>query len=177
MKSKLLVFSSLVLAVILVSSCDMFRRLAGRPTSDDIDRMRLEILDEENAARMRAEEEARLENARILAEKAKADSIAYTDSLGGYLRDRTRMGVPQSVVLPGQYYVIIGAFKEIANAERLVSRVSAAGYEATVITFRNGNNAVGICRSDDPKSAFEALCRLKKEDFCPKEAWVLVNRY
>ena len=43
MRNKILVFSAFVMTLALCTGCDFFRTLAGRPTSSDIEAMRVEL--------------------------------------------------------------------------------------------------------------------------------------
>ena len=68
----------MALAVMLLLSlggCDMFRRLAGRPTAEEVELMRIEKLKQEEAVRRhRIDSLAKVQ-------KEKEDSIAIMDSL------------------------------------------------------------------------------------------------
>ena len=81
----------LVLAVMtVVTGCDFFRVLAGRPTGKDIDARRVEIMKSEEAAL-----QARLDSIRRAEEKVVADSLAALDSLaaqGVIMTGASRLG-------------------------------------------------------------------------------------
>ncbi len=152
----------------------MLRSLAGRPTSKDIDVLRIEIVQEE--VRLKAEADSLLEVQKQ--REAEAASAAALDSLknlpGNVLRKASSLGVDLSGV-EGRYNIILGAFKDKANAEKFAARVSEAGYHAGIIPFRNSLNAVGAGSTDDPKAIFDCLNKIRKESFCPGEVWVLVK--
>lgn len=177
MKRGYIAVSSLIIAVLMLTGCDAFRRLAGRPTSKDIHAMRVEILEEDAAA---AAEEARQKavmDSIALAERLAAESEAIMDSLKseGRIISPNKLGGVDPASLKEQYYIVIGSFKDRANADRLAAKVGEAGYPATVIILRTGMNAVGICGTNDVHSLNESLKKVRKESFCPKEAWVLVK--
>lgn len=173
-KSKVLVLSSLVVAVAMLSGCDLFRRIAGRPTSSDIEGMRVEIIEAEQLAAR----EAFVADSLRKVEESRVDTLAVLDSIRGEVNmyGPSRLGGADKSVLNRQYYIVIGAFKDKSNADRLASKVTEAGYPATVIPFKNGMNVVGICPTDDVKTVHDCLKEVKRESFCPKEAWVLVNK-
>ncbi len=141
-------------ALLLVAGgCDMFRTLAGRPTSEDLDAMRRELREAE-------------------------DSLAVVDSIimsGGKLRSLSSIGGDASGMLLSEYYVIVGSFVSMKNADAFLSDVSGYGYDARIINFSNGFNSIAVSPSSSLKEAFAALKRLRQEPFCPADAWILVN--
>lgn len=174
MKSKYLVFSSLVLVSCLFSGCDMLRSLAGRPTSKDIGVLRIEIIQEETKKKVEADSLLAVQKQR----EDEAASAAALDTLkslrGNVLRKASTLGVDLSGI-EGHYNIILGAFKDEANAEKFASRVSDAGYRAGIIPFRNSLKAVGVGSTDDPKAIYDCLNKVRKESFCPGEVWILVK--
>ena len=171
MKRILLCISSLALVLCLAGGCDFLRALAGRPTSAEIEIKRREIAAEEAA------HQARLDSLKK-AEKQIADSLAVIDSLKSRnetMLNPSKLGGLKASELPGKYYIIVGAFMEKANAEKKAAKLKESGYEATLISFRNGYNAVGICPSATLAQVYESLRKIQGQDFCPKDAWILVN--
>ena len=166
---KLFAIASFVAVLLLLSGCDFFRKVAGRPTSDEIEAKRQLILEEEKA------HEARLEELKLV-QKQISDSLAVMDSIrftktmligGGQLAEGS------SASLEYRYYVIVGAFSARENAAALVSRATSAGYQAHLISYRNGFTAVGINPSNSISGAYAALRKVVKEPFCPADAWIL----
>ena len=158
----------LIVASMSFVSCDAFRKLAGRPTSDDIEAIIENSRKEQEAARQQIAE----------IEKAYADSLAVLDSLrqlGGTILNSSKIGALYTTKLDYRYYVVVGAFKNRVLAERLLVRVNDAGYVGTIISFRNGFNAVAICPSQSLSATFKDLAKVKGEDFCPEDVWILVN--
>lgn len=78
-------------------------------------------------------------------------------------------------VLTHHYYLMIGAFGQQENAEKQAMRAEKAGYPALLIPFKNGVTAVGVCPTDDLNAAWAMLDKLRKESFCPADAWILNN--
>ena len=165
-------------AALLVSGCDFFRNLAGRPTSEDIEAKRAAIL--------RAEEEARHQARLDSLEKARqrlADSLAaleahLLDSLSqtkGTLLNPSRLGGLYTTKLEAKYYIIVGAFRTRAYAERKLNNCNEAGLTGTIISFRNGLLAVGVCPSGSLSETVNQLNVMRGNDICPKDAWILVN--
>lgn len=165
-------------ALLLATGCDFFRTLAGRPTSEEIHRRRIEVLRAEEAV-----QQARLDSIKM-EQKIRQDSIARLDSLavldsirqiGGSILNPSSLGGLFSTKLEARYYVIVGAFRARENAEKLHKRTSNLGYSPAVITFRNGLNAVGLCPANNIKDAHTNLRKVKEEKFCPKDVWILLN--
>ena len=162
----------LVVSLFVVTGCDFFRFLAGRPTSKDIEEKKMEIQLAENVARA-AEEQARLNE-----QKKVQDSLALMDSIkqyGGSVLNPAKLGGLFATRLEARYTVIVGAFMFRSNAEALFKQAKAAGYAPSLISFNNGLIAVGVCPADSIFDAKEALRKVRKESFCPKDVWLLLN--
>ena len=159
------------LSICLLGGCDFFRQLAGRPTSRQI-----------RAKQERIEQEARRHQQRLdslkLVQKQISDSLATLDSL----RDAKESLITTRQLtgggkydIPYRYYVMLGSFSSPDNATRQAARAQEAGYPATLIPFRNGFTAVGCCPSDNLTEVYASLRKLREEDFCPPDAWILNN--
>lgn len=166
------IIAMLLVSAVLSTGCDMFRRLAGRPTSEEIEARRSAI-----AAAREAEHQARLDSLHKV-EKQMADSLAVLDSLksmNGTMLEPAAMGGLFSAGLDCRYYVIVGSFMDKGNAEFLKNKVEKAGYPATLVNFRNGYTAVGVCPTDSIVAAYESLRKVQAEPFSPEDVWILVN--
>lgn len=170
MKKFLLLLSAL--SLLTLGGCDMFRRLAGRPTAKELEQIKMEML-----LRQEAQQVARIDSLRRV-EKALSDSIAVLDSirqLHGTILNPSEIGGLFTTRLDFRYYIVVGAFKDRANAEKLLSEVREKGYSPVLINFRNGFNAIGIAPANDLFNVFRSLKRVKTEEFCPDDVWILVN--
>ena len=170
MRTKCLSFSLLALCLCLACSCDMFRSLAGRPTSDQIEQKKVLI-----ALRQKAEQ-ARLDSL-DKAQKHLADSLAAIDSIrscGMLLRTPAEARGLSSVGLEKRYYVILGTFSESANAD-FFSRRLPEGAEPAVFRLRNGFSVVTACQSDDPIEFLGRLRLLREGWNVSSDAWIFVN--
>lgn len=159
-------------AALMLTGCDFFRKLAGRPTSEDIEERRLEIMLAQEAV-----EQARLDSLRR-EQKIVQDSIAALDSIkqqGGTILNPSKLGGLFATKLEARYYIIVGCFRHRANAEILLSKVSELGYSPALICFRNGMMAVGLCPVNTLPDALISLKTVKAEQFCPKDVWILIN--
>ncbi len=171
-------FLLLGIVVVMVTGCDFFRVLAGRPTSSEIEERRLEILRVEEAEHQARLDSIKREHQMMLDSIARLDSLAVLDSIrqsGGSVLNPSSLGGLFATKLEARYYVIVGSFKSRENAEKMLKRVETAGYTPALISFRNGLNAVGVCPANNIKDAHKALRTVRKEKFCPAGAWVLIN--
>lgn len=164
----------LIIAVSMfaVTGCDFFRSLAGRPTSKDIQAKKIEIQLAQEAAL-----QARLDSLKR-EQQIVQDSLAALDSIaqyGGTILNPAKLGGLFATKLEARYYVIIGAFRVRSNAEQLLLKGQAAGYEPALISFNNGLIAVGLCPCSNIVDAKDALKKVKSETFCPKDVWLLLN--
>jgi hypothetical protein len=176
MKKTLVLFIALTL--LCASSCDFIRTLAGRPTTAQVEQMRREQIAAEEARY-----QARLDSL-ARAEKTLADSLAaredhLLDSLSqsnGTILNPAKLGGLFTTKLEAKYYLIVGAFRGRYYAERKLNACKDAGYtNATIISFRNGLMAVGICPSNSLNESVKNLKRLRGTGVCPKDSWILVN--
>lgn len=162
----------LAASMFILTGCDFFRTLAGRPTSAEIEARRIEI--------MRAEEsalQARLDSMKFV-QQAMKDSLAALDSIrqyGGTILNPSKLGGLFATKLDARYYVIVGSFRSRSNAESLLVKAADRGYAPALISFRNGMIAVGLCPVNKLHDAMEALKSVKKEAFCPSDVWILLN--
>ena len=155
MKNAFLTIAIIILVATAVTGCDFFRRLVGRPDSEWIEAKAESIRQEEEALRVRQDS---LEKAR----KAIADSLAAADSVR-LANHRYR------------FCIILGSFSSKENAERYVEEIAAKGYKGELLSFRN-STAVGVCPTDDEAQAKKSLEDIRRQDFCPKGAWILERK-
>ena len=162
----------MTLSVFAVTGCDFFRTMAGRPTSEDIERKKVEIMRQEQAVLQAGLDSLKRQKQMV------QDSIDALDSikqLGGTILNPARLGGLFATKLEARYYVIIGAFRVRANAEALFSRAKNAGHTPALISFNNGMIAVGLRPCNTVVDALSALKSVRKETFCPKDVWILLN--
>ncbi len=182
-RMKAYLVSACLVVWFVFSGCDPLRKLAGRPTSKEIETKREAIVRADSMAHA-----ARMDSLHAI-EKELSDSLAALDSavqtalqMGksglqerGTVLNPAKLGGLFGTKLDYRYYVVVGAFAARSNAEKLLSTVNGAGYTATLISFRNGLTAVGACQTDNLNYAFKCLDKIREESFCPPDAWILVN--
>lgn len=172
------VLLSLALAALLASGCDFIRTLAGRPTSDDLAVKESTIERAKEVARYQARIDS-LERVRVhLADSLAALDAHLLDSLSqtkGTILNPTKMGGLYTTSLASRYYIVVGAFRTRSYAERKLTQCNAAGYVATIISFRNGLLAVAVCPSDSLNETLAKLRELRGNGICPQDGWILMN--
>ena len=172
-----------LLAALMLSGCDFFRRVAGRPTSEDIETKRVEIVRvEEQKVREQARLDsiaAALEQARIAEEQAAKDSLAALDALkekGCMMYNLSSLKGLSSGELQHGYYIVVGSFKDAANADKFIEKVSKTpDMDPVKVRFRTGMVAVGVCPRNRIAEIAAVIDDVKANSFCPKDAWILVN--
>ena len=178
MKKSYILLAAVVMMT--VTGCDFFRKLAGRPTSDEIEVKRQEMLADLEAKAARQRE---IDDSLALVAKNEADSVEacryikensvrlYTSvSLGGIVQDGFA-DLPEGSC---QYRVIVGSFKERANAQKKMAQVERVGdFWPHLIRMRNGMIAVAACPVDRIQNALAGLKELQRAGVCPEDGWIL----
>ncbi len=175
MKKSILVV--LAVSAIILSGCDFLRAVAGRPTSKEVEAIRVE-----RARQEQERHQARLDSLKSI-QKRLADSLAMEqyllDSLAqskGTVMTPSNLGGIKVANLEYKYYIVVGAFRDPANALRKKKSCDDAGFPAQIINFRNGLNAVALCPSNSIAETLRNLKNVKGTNFCPKDGWILVNQ-
>lgn len=162
----------MALAALIATGCDFLRKVAGRPTSQEIEAM---------AARNAEAEKARQEAVRdsiAAVRKHEADSVAALDTMkmNGYkMMTTSNFGGLAVADLPFRYYIIVGSFSNMDNAMRCSQTYSGRGYDAEIIALKNGYNVVGVCKTNDAAQLCQSLKELKRQAFCPPQVWILTE--
>lgn len=156
------------LLIFLPTGCDFFRKMAGRPTSAEIEEMRATIEAE------RAAHEATLDTLDRL--RRVADSLAAVDA--ARKASPYRMGHFTAVSaesLPYRYYIIVGAFAYPENAERCAARLLKQDLSPTLIHGLNRLIAVGIYPTNSLDEARSIRDRVR-ESGISRDAWILYGK-
>lgn len=153
-----------------ITSCDFLRRIAGRPTSGDI----------ESKCKAIELKQKRMDDSLRLAaqiEKKRLDSLAKADfikSCGIKFSDVFYYGEPL-VPLEHRFHLVTGVFKTGKMLDRHVARMKKAGYDCTIVSFPGGAKAVAICATDSMDELASTVVRAENEQVTPTDAWVHVN--
>ena len=160
----------LLLCSMVLSGCDFFRALAGRPLSAEIEAKR-ELIERQ----LREKEQRRLDSLNTV-RRIEADSLAALSrlaELSAVILEAQSLGGLVEETAPG-YSIVVGSFKNAANAEKLVNRIGE-GYEVAVKAFKNGMYAVTLCESPSIVQLAADYENILNEKFCPSDVWILKN--
>lgn len=157
----------------LVSGCDFFRGIAGRPTSADI-AVKREALEKEAALK----EQARLDSIAAVnaARKAVEDSLAATARLVGtpkYKLVTRKFDPATAAAIDRRYYVVVGTFGTPSNATGLAARLEAAGFKAVLLRYRDGSTAVAVNPTDRIAEAEVSLGKVTALDFIHSDSLII----
>ena len=141
-------FSLFFIFATMLTSCDFFRSLAGKPTSKDIERMRIEA---------QAKKQRQLDSIN----KAKADSLALIAAMEA-----------EKNALKERFYVVLGSFKVQGNAERMYQFLEKNNYTPRTIRFKNGFELVSAASTNNLQEALKIMDELLAFEYCPDDVWV-----
>ena len=173
MTRRFLILVALLSVTMVVTGCDFFRVLAGRPTSKEIEAKRAEILRSAQDDKVVAQDDKdsvpqQDQDSVQVAKPETAASERWDDG------QRPHSAVPaRPAGEKKRYYVIMGAFSSRENAEKYAERIKSFGYEPEFFGFTEGRTAVGVGGTDDPEEAKAFMRELKGQDFCPEGVWIL----
>lgn len=177
---------SLSVLVLSVSSCDLFRSLAGRPTSAELksaiekqqsSAQQMQDITEEPA--ITAEQTAAPEET-IAVASTQAEKEEYT-----MVKREGRMSVPLAYTHTNStlkatpehsYYIIVGTYRQKPTLNKMIKDAHDAGYETFLLEYSNGLTSVGLMPCDNLGEAIDAYAKVSKEDFCPKDACILIAK-
>ena len=176
---------SLSVLVLSVSSCDLFRSLAGRPTSAEL---KSAIEKQQSSAQQML---AITEEPAITTEQtAPEETIAVAspqDKKEEYtmVKREGRMSVPLAYTHTNStlkatpehsYYIIVGTYRQKPTLNKMIKDAHDAGYETFLLEYSNGLTSVGLMPCDNLGEAIDAYAKVSKEDFCPKDACILIAK-
>ncbi|MFA5325738.1 MAG: SPOR domain-containing protein [Bacteroidales bacterium] len=151
----------LLVTMMIISGCDFFRSLLGKPTSEDLE---LIAYQKEVAAKAKADSINNIN-----------DNIIKVDTL---IADNEKVVESKSIVKQPssdfnyRYYVIVGSFKNYANAERFSKILLKKNYDVKNFKFKNGYNMVSILGSVDYHEANKKLNEMLESEICSDDIWI-----
>lgn len=188
------IFATISLSVLIlsVSSCDLFRSLAGRPTSAEL---KSAIEKQQNAAETEKQnitEEPAIttQQAAIKEQTASEETIAVASTQAEkeeytMVKREGRMSVPLAYTHTNStlkatpehsYYIIVGTYRQKPTLNKMIKDAHDAGYETFLLEYSNGLTSVGLMPCDNLGEAIDAYAKVSKEDFCPKDACILIAK-
>ncbi len=188
---------SLSVLVLSVSSCDLFRSLAGRPTSAELksaiekqhnSAQQMQAITEEPAE---TTQQAITEEPAITTEQTAPEETIAVASVQAKKEEYTmvkregRMSVPLAYTHTNStlkatpehsYYIIVGTYRQRPTLNKMIKDAHDAGYETFLLEYSNGLTSVGLMPCDNLGEAIDAYAKVSKEDFCPKDACILIAK-
>ncbi len=149
-------FTTIIIAIMIVTGCDWVRSQLGMATSEDIEALKNEQL--------RMEEQMRIADS---LEQARADSARVAADSAIVAEQQVR-----KLVTDKRFHVIMGSFKDYSNSARMVKKLEQKGYSPVVFSFRNGFEAVSVCSFDKLSVAFNQMYKLLDDGFAPEDVWI-----
>ena len=156
------IFTLLLAAVLLFSGCDRVRSMMGKPTSQDLERLRVEKEAQEKAERdsiARAEETA-LDTVAAAAPEAStpvAKAVPAASAPAGNLL---------------RYSVVVGSYVKDYNVRAMTRRMEKRGETVTVIPFKSGFTGVAVLSTDNYAEARAKLRQVLASGAVPSDTWI-----
>ena len=169
---------ALVASMPLFQGCDFFRRVAGRPDSEELAAIRSEVLcqqaaERDSVAAVRAREDS-LKAARAREEDS-LRTLKAVRSLSGNILSVSSLGGFADGEALNRYYIVLGSYKFTSNANTLAQKADNAGFRTVLVKMKNGLTVVAVDPSDRISDVLASLRKVRPQDFCPEDVWVLVN--
>lgn len=169
----------LIPVALAATGCDFFRKLAGRPTSDQIAAMAEAIRLEESAriadSLRKALAEPQEDSAAIApAPSTPAAQAASTPTASSPVTATTTpaAAAPAPAGDLKRFYVVMASFGNSANANKYASILEAKGYPATILK-RGSYQVVAVCGTDDEAAIKQSFDEIRRQDFCPQGVWII----
>lgn len=170
---KSLIYILFVLLILFgFQSCDFLRKLAGRPSSYDIEikKQKIELaLKREKEIADSIEREEKLRLAFI------ADSLSVLDSLKNencFIRTQKETGRIAGGSLPARYWIVTGAFRNEENVRRRILRLNSSGFEAESVTLGTGLKLVITSPANSLRDIYSEYLRYKASDLSSPDVWI-----
>lgn len=158
-----------------LTSCDFLRRVAGRPTSEQImeKSQRIELRRKEIADSLQE-----VEYKKVVAIRKAQDSLAlvrYLDSLEIPYSSIFSFGEPQQPLMY-KYNAVAGVFRTKKASDAKLYQLQSKGYPATRIYFAGGESAVLLCGGDSVSEVADMILDARSvRKLCPKDTWIYIR--
>lgn len=179
MSSRLAAFLARITAIAalaaVVQGCDFVRTVLGRPDSAEV----------EHARQVRLSRQEQRRQARLEAERRRADSLAaVSDSLfvvsaaeqrGIVFKRLSSLKSVPTEIPDFRYCLMMGYFSMKDNALRLASRMEADGQEPLLIGFTSGATGVALFPSDMAQETVGGMETVRGKEYFPEDSWIIIN--
>ena len=160
------IFTLILTTAMLFSGCDRIRSMMGKPTSSDLERIRVEKEAQQKAERdsiARAEEAAALEVQAVetTAVKAPAGKSSAKPAV-----------IPATAGSLRRYSVIVGSYLKAYNVKAMTAKMEKAGEKPFVIPFKTGFTGVAVYTTDNFRDAYRKLTQIIATGSVPSDTWI-----
>lgn len=159
----------LVFSLTVVTGCDLIRASLGKPTSADLELLRLAEQVRANAARTdTVAMAASVSQETPVAPAADAPSVdsASVESQAVKTSEPVPSAKPDQNLTPvaevKKYYAVVGAFKEGSGVKKYAELLQEQGFKVQTLTFRNGTTVVCTEGSDNIEDVRKDMAALKE---------------
>lgn len=160
-------FVLLLTAVLLFSGCDRIRSMMGKPTSKDLERLKVEAEAQRKAER---DSLARAEEA------AAADTVAAAAAPVVTPEKPAPKPAASSSFAPAtglqRYSVMVGSYVKDYNVRAMKRRMEKRGETVLVIPFKSGFTGVSVLTTDNYADARTKLREMIASGSVPSDSWI-----
>lgn len=152
----------------LCTGCDWIRASLGKPTSKELNAIRSQLAQREQALR----DSLRAVQAERRRQKAAADTLAAPAAQQPAVPASEPASVPASGKDLKRYYAVAGAFRDASGAQRYGEKLRENGFRIRLLEFKSGLTAVCIEGSDTLDAVQRDVAALKQLRIAPSDPWI-----
>ena len=164
---KLIRICTLILAAaMLLSGCDRIRSMMGKPTSRDLERLKVEAEAQRKAERdsLARVEEAAADTAAVAAPQAAAPEKPAPKPA------QSSSFAPATGLL--RYSVMVGSYVKDYNVRAMKRRMEKRGEAVLIIPFKSGFTGVAVLTTDNYADARTKLREMIASGSVPSDSWI-----
>lgn len=160
--------------MMVLSSCNFMRRVAGRPDSSELARKAVQIEARETYIKDSIKQVKRARQAREAVVKDSLDALPLLREHGVKLSDVFSFGQPVRE-LEHRYNLIIGVYRNPATAKTQMLKVASLGFTPLRIDFEGGECAVCLVADNSLEKVAARAAEGMALKACPRDAWIYVK--
>ena len=166
-------FTLLLASVLLFSGCDRIRSMMGKPTSSDLERLRVE-----KEAQQKAERDsiARVEEALAVDSVVVENTPAIKEPAAKPAAKPVAKPAAKTTFQPAEglhrYSVIVGSYVKEYNVRAMTRRMEKRGETVLIIPFKSGFTGVAVLTTDDYQAARAKRTEVLGSGAVPSDTWI-----
>lgn len=155
----------------MLSGCDFLRKVAGRPTSQELQEKYTRHIERQKAIEdsIRVERELQEKLARELLYRQAG--VERLDSMGVKVSSVFSYGTPINEIRD-RFTVIAGVFKTKSKSDELMATMMKRGYEPYFLNFEGGVRALALMGDDDIHHLADRIQSGFDSAKCPRQIWI-----